>query len=106
MYAIISYKGNQYKVERDKIIRVPFLSGHEVGSRIEIDDIFMIRNDDKVSVGTPSLPGAKVTAEILAHKKDKKVIVFKKKRRKGYAKKSGHRQDFTELKIKDIASPQ
>lgn len=106
MYAIVSFKGNQYKVERDKVIRVPYLSDKEIGSEIEINDIFMIRNEEKVLIGNPALPGAKVTAEVLAHKRDKKIIVFKKKRRKGYAKKNGHRQDFTEIKIKDISNKQ
>ena len=106
MYAIVSFRGNQYKVERDKVIKVPYLSDSDIGSVIEINDIFMIRSDDGILVGTPALPGAKVVAEVMAHKRDKKIIVFKKKRRKGYAKKQGHRQDFTEIRIKEISNAQ
>jgi large subunit ribosomal protein L21 len=102
MYAIVSFKGNQYKAEKDKILKVPYLSEKEIGSELEINEICMLRNDDDVRIGAPYIPEAKVIAEVLAHKRDKKVIVFKKKRRKGYAKKNGHRQNFTEIMIKDI----
>ena len=102
MYAIVSFKGNQYKVEKDKILKVPYLSDKEIGSELEINEIYMLRNDDDIQVGTPLVDNARVIAEVVAHKRDKKIIVFKKKRRKGYAKKHGHRQDFTEIMIKDI----
>ncbi len=102
MYAIVNFKGNQYKVEKDKLLKVPYLSDQEVGSELEINEIFMLRNDEDIQIGTPLVDNAKVIAEVVAHKRDKKVIVFKKKRRKGYAKKNGHRQNFTEIMIKDI----
>ncbi|MBW6516162.1 MAG: 50S ribosomal protein L21 [Candidatus Cloacimonetes bacterium] len=102
MYAIVNFKGNQYKAEKDKILRVPYLSDKEIGSELEINEIFMLRNDEDIQVGTPLVDNVKVIAEVVAHKRDKKIIVFKKKRRKGYAKKNGHRQDFTEIMIKDI----
>ena len=102
MYAIVNFKGNQYKVEKNKVLRVPYLSDKEIGSELEINEIFMLRNEEDVQIGTPLVDNAKVIAEVVAHKRDKKVIVFKKKRRKGYAKKNGHRQNFTEIMIKDI----
>jgi large subunit ribosomal protein L21 len=102
MYAIVNFKGNQYKVEKDMILKVPFLADQEVGSELEINEIFMLRNDDDIKIGTPLVDNVKVIAEVVSHKRDKKVIVFKKKRRKGYAKKNGHRQNFTEIMIKDI----
>jgi large subunit ribosomal protein L21 len=102
MYAIVKFKGNQYKAEKDKTIRVPYLADKEIGSELEINDIYMLRNDEDIEIGRPTVDNAKVVAEVVAHKRDKKIIVFKKKRRKGYAKKQGHRQDFTEIRIKDI----
>ncbi len=102
MYAIVSFKGNQFKVEKDKVLKVPYLSDKEIGSELEIDEICMLRNDDDMQIGTPHVDNVKVIAEVVAHKREKKIIVFKKKRRKGYRKKQGHRQDFTEIKIKDI----
>lgn len=102
MYAIVNFKGNQYKVEKDMILKVPYLADREIGSELEINEIFMLRNDDDIKIGTPLVDNVKVIAEVVSHKRDKKVIVFKKKRRKGYAKKNGHRQNFTEIMIKDI----
>jgi large subunit ribosomal protein L21 len=102
MYAIVSFKGNQYKVEKDKILKVPYLADREVGTELEINDIYMIRNSDNTQIGQPVIENAKVVAEIVSHKREKKIIVFKKKRRKGYQKKQGHRQNFTEIMIKDI----
>ena len=102
MYAIVEFKGSQFKVEKDMIVKVPFLAELEIGSEVEMDQILLIKDDGKTVVGDPVVKNAKVIAEVLSHKKDKKIIVFKKKRRKGYEKKQGHRQNFTELKIKEI----
>ncbi len=102
MYAIVSFKGNQYKAEKDKILKVPYLSDKEIGAELQINEISMLRNDNDIEIGRPHVENAKVIAEVIAHKRDKKIIVFKKKRRKGYSKKNGHRQNFTEIKIKDI----
>jgi len=77
MYAIVSFKGSQYKVAKDKVLRVPYLAKLEIGSEVEMNDIFMIRKDDEILVGKPSIEGVKVTAEVVAHKRDKKIIVFK-----------------------------
>ena len=102
MYAIVSFRGNQYKAEKDKVIKVPYLADREIGSELEINEIYLIRNNDNTQIGNPVVENARVVAEIISHKRDKKVIVFKKKRRKGYQKKQGHRQHFTEIMIKDI----
>ena len=102
MYAIFGFKGNQFKAEKDMILKVPYLGTQEIGSEVEIDNILLISNNESIVVGTPQVENAKIIAEVIAHKRDKKIIVFKKKRRKGYQKKNGHRQDFTEIKIKDI----
>ncbi len=104
MYAIIGFKGNQFKAEKDKVIKVPYLADQEVGSKLEINDIYLIRNVEQILVGNPVIKDAKVLAEVVAHKRDKKIIVFKKKRRKGYQKKQGHRQDYTEIVIKEIVN--
>ncbi|OPX28522.1 MAG: 50S ribosomal protein L21 [Candidatus Cloacimonas sp. 4484_143] len=102
MYAIIEFKGTQLKVEKDQTIRVPFLKEYEVGAEIEINRVLLLNSDKDTVIGTPTVKNSKVIAEIVKHGKDKKVIVFKKKRRKGYEKKQGHRQNFTQIKIKDI----
>jgi len=102
MYAIIDIKGIQHKVEKDKIVKVPFMKDTEIGAEIEIDQVLLLNDDKKIKIGNPIVKNVKVIAEVLSHNKDKKIIVFKKKRRKGYEKKQGHRQNFTQLKIKDI----
>jgi len=102
MYAIVDFKGTQFRVEKDMAIRVPYMSELEVGAAIEMKNVLLLHTDDDTVVGTPTVKNAKVLAEVTNHFKDKKVIVFKKKKRKGYEKKQGHRQNYTEIKIKDI----
>ena len=102
MYAIVDFKGAQLKVEKDMIIKVPYLGDLEIGSEIELSRVLLVNTDDDTIIGTPTVENAKVVAEIVDHFKDKKVIVFKKKRRKGYEKKQGHRQNYSKIKIKDI----
>ena len=102
MYAIVDFKGTQFRVEKDQTIKVPYMSELEVGADIEMQDVLLLHTDEDTVVGTPTVKNAKVLAEVTNHFKDKKVIVFKKKRRKGYEKKQGHRQNYTEIKIKDI----
>ena len=102
MFAIIGVMGYQYKVEVGEIIKVPFMKDKEVGAEIEIDDVLMKQKDNDVQIGRPTVPDSKVLAEVIASGKDKKVIVFKKKKRKGYRRKKGHRQQFTKIKIKEI----
>ncbi|HHE38721.1 MAG TPA: 50S ribosomal protein L21 [Candidatus Cloacimonetes bacterium] len=102
MYAVVDFKGTQFRVEKDQTLEVPFLKNKEIGTEIELDRVLFLKNDNDTVVGKPIIEKSKVIAEIIAHKKDKKIIVFKKKRRKGYEKKQGHRQNYTEIKIKDI----
>lgn len=101
MYAIVDIAGQQFKVAKDQQIFVHRLQGDE-GATIEFDNVLLVDNGGKVTVGTPTIAGSKVAAKILSHLKGDKVIVFKKKRRKGYKKKNGHRQYFTKIQITDI----
>ncbi|MFN3200111.1 MAG: 50S ribosomal protein L21 [Bradymonadia bacterium] len=100
MYAIIKTGGKQYRVEQGQRVRVEKLNG-EVGSDVTLDEVLLV-GGETVKVGTPRVEGASVTARINAQAKAKKVIVFKKRRRKGYHKKQGHRQLYTELEITGI----
>lgn len=102
MYAVITTGGKQYRVSEGDRLRVEKLPG-DVGAKIEFDKVLMI-GGEKVAVGAPMVKGAKVSAEIVAQDKDKKVIVFKFRRRKNYRRKNGHRQPFTELKITGISA--
>ncbi len=102
MYAIVDFKGTQFKVEKSQTLKVPFLSDLKEGDKVAIDNVLLIKDGENITVGSPTIESAKVTAEVIGHGKDKKVIIFKKKRRKGYEKKQGHRQNFTEVKITDI----
>ncbi len=106
MYAIVEIAGQQFKIEKDQQIYVHRLDAKE-GSKVSFDQVLLTENAGKVKVGAPVIKGAKVTAKVLEHLKDDKVIVFKKKRRKGYRVKNGHRQSLTKLevlKIEDKAS--
>jgi len=101
MYAIVDIAGKQFKVEKNKFIYAPLLQ-EEKDASVEFDNILLLDDGGKVQVGAPAVKGFKVTAKVLEHLKGDKVIVFKKKRRKGYKKKNGHRQEFTKLLIEDI----
>lgn len=101
MYAIVNIQGSQFKVEEGQEIFVNRMAD-EVGSTVELSEVLLVDNDGSVKVGTPKVTGAKVTVKVLDHVKDDKVIVFKKKRRKGYRKKNGHRQALTKLEIEAI----
>lgn len=103
MYAIVEIAGQQFKVEKDQRIYVHRMEEKE-GSKVQLDDVLLISDNGKVSVGAPAISGAQVTAKVLSHLKDDKVIVFKKKRRKGYQKKNGHRQYLSELQIEGIVA--
>ena len=102
MYAIVDFMGYQFKIEKNVKIKVPLIADVEEGNEIKIEKILMIHNDKDISFGRPTIETAHATAEILKHSRDKKIIVFKKKRRKGFRKTQGHRQHFTEIQIKDI----
>lgn len=102
MYAIVEIAGQQFKVEKDQQVFVHRLEAKE-GSKVSFDNVLLVDDGGKVSVGAPAVKGASVSAKVLSHVKGDKVIVFKKKRRKGYQKSNGHRQQFTEIKIDNIA---
>ena len=102
MYAIVEIAGKQFKVEKDQKLYVHRLKEDE-GKKVTFDKILMIDNKDKISLGTPLINGAQVGAKILKHLKSDKIIVFKKKRRKGYRVKNGHRQLLTQIQISDIS---
>lgn len=101
MYAVIQTGGKQYKVSPGDMIRVEKLSANK-GDIVEIKDVYMVADGEKVSIGRPVLSSAKVIAEVLGNGRGEKLLVFKHKRRKNYRKTIGHRQDYTALRIKDI----
>lgn len=101
MFAVIKTGGKQYRVTEGDTLRVEKISG-DAGSKVEFSEVLSVGSGDEIKVGTPMLKGAKVVAEILEQGKAKKVLIFKKRRRKGYTKKQGHRQLFTSVKIQEI----
>ncbi|MDR2445272.1 MAG: 50S ribosomal protein L21 [Spirochaetaceae bacterium] len=101
MYAIIEFKGKQYKVEKGAVLKVDRIDG-EPGVQINIDSVLLV-SDETVSVGAPYVAGAKVQAVLESHGKDRKIIVFKYKPKKDYRRKRGHRQQFSLIKIENIA---
>ncbi len=103
MYAIVEIAGQQFKVEKDQKVFVHRLDGEE-GAQVSFDQVLLVDNDGKVKVGVPTVKDAKVSAKILAHVRADKILVFKKKRRKGYQKMSGHRQDLTQIQVEEIVA--
>lgn len=101
MYAIVEIAGQQFKVQKDQTIFVHRLSDAE-GASVTFDKVLLVDNGGSIQVGQPLLSGAAVSAKVLAHLKGDKVLVFKKKRRKGYRKSQGHRQYFTKIQIESI----
>ncbi len=101
MYAIVEIAGQQFKVSRGTKVYVNRLDASE-GSKVEFDNVLLIDNDGKIEIGTPSVDGAKVAATVLSHLQGDKVIVFKKKRRKGYQKSNGHRQQLSQILIQGV----
>ena len=101
MYAIFEAKGKQFRAEPDMTLVVPSLDA-EPGERVTFDQVLLAERDEKVIIGQPSLEGASVSTEVVRHGRGEKIIVFKMKRRKGYRRKQGHRQGFTEIRIVDI----
>jgi len=102
MYAIVEIAGQQFKITKDQKIFVNRLSAEE-GTQVEFDKVLLTADGDKIKVGAPVVKGAKVTAKVLAHVKADKILVFKKKRRKGYQKMNGHRQPMTQIQIEGLA---
>lgn len=101
MYAIIEASGKQFRAEADATLRLPSLKA-EPGETVTFS-VLLAETDGQIQVGQPSLEGASVSVEVLRHGRGKKIIVFKRKRRKGYRRKQGHRQGFTEVRVVDIA---
>jgi len=103
VYAIVHTGGRQFRMEPDQVVRIPKLD-QEVGATVRLDRVLMVQNSGSVIVGRPQVEGAAVVAEVVAQGRDAKILVFHKKRRKRYQKKNGHRQPFTEIRVKEIVS--
>ena len=102
MYAVIKTGGKQHKVAEGEILKVEKLKASE-GEPVDITDVLLIEKDGEVTLGSPFIEGAKVTAKILRHGKEDKVTIIKMKRRKDYRKKQGHRQNYSEIQIEQIS---
>lgn len=103
MYAIVDIAGQQFKVEKDQKVFVHRLENEE-GTQVSFDQVLLIEDESNVKIGTPTVSGASVSAKILSHMRGDKVLVFKKKRRKGYQKMNGHRQNLTQILIENITA--
>jgi large subunit ribosomal protein L21 len=101
MYAIVEVGGFQYRVEPESVIRVPRLET-KVGEEVLLSNVMLLSDGKDVKVGKPLVQGARVSAVVLSHGRADKVVVFRHKRKKGYSKKTGHRQDYTEVKVSAI----
>ncbi len=101
MYAVFKTGGKQFRAEQGGTLLIPSLQA-DPGSTVTFDEVLLTEDDGSVTVGAPVVSGAKVTAEVLAHDRTKKIIVFKRKRRKGYRRKQGHRQGFTVVRVNEI----
>ena len=102
MYAIVEIAGQQFKVEKHDEIFVHRLEG-EPGTKVEFREVLLVDHDGKISIGTPHVEGSKITGKIVEHVRGDKVIVFKKKKRKGFQKETGHRQNFSKVLIENIS---
>ena len=101
MYVIVGIQGQQFKVKQKQKLFVHRINADQ-GSEVEFANVMLVDNEGAITVGTPLIDGAKVVVEVLSHVKGDKVLVFKKKRRKGYSKLNGHRQQFSEVRVKEI----
>ncbi len=101
MYAIVRDRGQQYRVEQGQTVDIALMNAEE-GSQIELDNVLLVGGQDEVMVGTPTLDGAKVRAEVLGSVKGKKIIVFRYRNKKRYRRRTGHRQQYTRIKINEI----
>ena len=102
-YAVIETGGKQYRVQKNDVVAVELLENAEVGQKIELGRVLALNDGSGLKIGSPVVAGAKVTAEVVAEFRAPKVVAFKKKRRKGYHRKVGHRQDLLKVKIESIA---
>ena len=103
MYAVIATGGKQYRVEQGETIEVEKL-GAEAGATIEFAEVLLVADGERIQVGAPHVSGAKVTAQVIDEKKGPKLTIYKYRRRKGYRRKTGHRQTYTRLKITSISA--
>ena len=103
MYAIVDIAGQQFKIQKDQKLYVNRLQQEE-GAELEFDQVLLVANGNEIKVGTPLLDGVKVKAKVLGHVKADKILVFKKKRRKGYQKMNGHRQPLTQIQIEELVA--
>ena len=103
MYVIVDIQGQQFKVQKDQKLFVHRINANE-GDEVEFAKVLLMGDGDDITIGSPAIDGAKVVLEVLSHVKGDKVLVFKKKRRKGYQKLNGHRQQFSQVLVKDIIS--
>lgn len=101
MYAIFQAQGKQFRADPDAVLRIPSLQA-EPGETVVFDTVMLAGDDEGVQVGQPTLSGAAVSAEVLAHGREDRIVVYKLKRRKGYRRKKGHRQGFTEIRVTEI----
>jgi len=104
MYAIVNYKGNQILVKEGEDTRIPFLKDSKIGSTLNFDNVLFFDDGKKKHYGNPILKNINFKAKIVSHERDSKVIVFKKKRRKGYQKKNGYRDQFTVVKVDKLST--
>lgn len=102
MFAVFRTGGKQFRAEPGTTLLIPTLDA-EPGTTVTFDDVLLASGDGDVSVGTPAVDGARVTAEVVAHDRTRKITVFKRKRRKGYRRKQGHRQGFTVVRVEEVS---
>lgn len=102
MYAVIEVKGSQMVVREGDVVRVPYSGDLEAGKKFDADRVLLLRQEKSTDIGTPEVPGAKVSLEVLGHGRDRKVTVLKKKRRKNYRRVQGHRQRYTEAVVTGV----
>lgn len=104
MYAVFKLSGIQFSAAEGDVVKVPLLDAKQ-GDKLSISDVMLVKDDDKTLVGSPFVDKAKVEAEIVGHGKDDKVMVYKYKRRTKYRRRQGHRQDYSEIRVKKIVAP-
>jgi len=105
MYAVFQIAGFQYNAEEGAVIKIP-VQNADKGSKLDIDEVLLVKKDDKVMVGSPFVEGARIEAEIVDHGKGEKVRIYKYKRRTKYRRTQGHRQDYSDIKINKIIAPE
>ena len=104
MYAVVRIAGQQFEVRPQERLRVPLLDA-EVGAQVEFDEVLLVRGDGEMRTGRPHVEGARVTAHVVGHTRAKKIVVFRKRRRKDSKKRNGHRQPFSEIEVREIRLP-